>query len=114
MTDLSQVLPDFPVAQYARLLPVIERNQLTVTDLLTLEIPEIGKRTQLPLLDVKRLCNAILAALHTDLGVSGADGGDGNGHGDGDGKLKQNQKKNDSQPEKGSVTQESSLRSTAL
>ncbi|KAI0192257.1 DNA repair protein RAD57 [Xylaria flabelliformis] len=68
MTDLSQVLPDFPVAQYARLLPAIEKNQLTVTDLLTLELPEIGKRTQLPLLDVKRLCNAILAALHADLG----------------------------------------------
>jgi DNA repair protein RAD57 len=69
MTDLSRVLPDFPVAQYARLLPAVEKNQLTVTDLLTLEVPEIGKRTQLPLLDIKRLCNAILAALHADLGV---------------------------------------------
>ncbi|KAI0542171.1 DNA repair protein RAD57 [Xylaria digitata] len=68
MTDLSQVLPDFPVAQYARLLPAIEKNQLTVTDLLTLELPEIGKRTHLPLLDIKRLCNAILAGLHADLG----------------------------------------------
>ncbi|KAJ3552807.1 hypothetical protein NPX13_g11029 [Xylaria arbuscula] len=72
MTDLSQVLPDFPVAQYARLLPAIEKNQLTVTDLLTLELPEIGKRTQLPLLDIKRLCNALLAALHADLGVGAA------------------------------------------
>ena len=81
MTDLSQVLPDFPVAQYARLLPAIEKNRLSVTDLLTLELPEIGKRTQLPLLDVKRLCNAILAALHVDLGVGAVDGDDGKGQG---------------------------------
>jgi DNA repair protein RAD57 len=69
MSDLSQVLPDFPVARYARLLPAIEKNKLTVTDLLTLDVPEIGKRTQLPLLDVKRLCNAVLDALHADLGI---------------------------------------------
>ncbi|KAI8634117.1 DNA repair protein RAD57 [Xylariaceae sp. FL1651] len=69
MTDLSRVLPDFPAAQYARLLPAIEKQQLTVADLLTLEVPDIGKRTQLPLLDIKLLCNAILDALHADLGV---------------------------------------------
>ncbi|GAP83857.1 putative DNA repair protein RAD57 [Rosellinia necatrix] len=74
MTDLSQVLPDFAVAQYARLLPAIEKNKLTVTDLLTLDLPDIGKRTQLPLLDLKRLCSAILAALHADLGVDRVDG----------------------------------------
>ncbi|KAI0147112.1 DNA repair protein RAD57 [Xylariaceae sp. FL1272] len=73
MTDLSRVLPDFPTAKYARLLPTIEKQQLTVTDLLTLEVPEIGKRTQLPLLDLKRLCNAILDAIHADLGVVDVD-----------------------------------------
>lgn len=41
----------------------------TVTDLLTLEVADLGKRTQLPLLDLKRLCNAVLEALHTDLGI---------------------------------------------
>ncbi|KAI1754765.1 DNA repair protein RAD57 [Xylaria castorea] len=90
MTDLSQVLPDFPVAQYARLLPAIEKSRLTVTDLLTLEVPDIGKRTQLPLLDIKRLCNAVLAALHADLGVSGAAADEGGGK----------QKQNTAQPEK--------------
>ncbi|GAW23656.1 hypothetical protein ANO14919_132300 [Xylariales sp. No.14919] len=99
MTDLSQVLPDFPVAQYARLLPVIEKNKLTVTDLLTLEVPEIGKRTQLPLLDIKRLCKAVLAALHADLGVGGADEGDEKGK----------QEQNESRP-KHSGTSEVSLR----
>lgn len=31
---------------------------------------DIGKRTQLPLLDLKRLCNAVLEALHSELGVA--------------------------------------------
>lgn len=101
MTDLSQVLPDFPVAQYARLLPAIEKNKLTVTDLLTLDLPDIGKRTQLPLLDVKRLCNAILAALHDDLGVAGVSGTDG---GNGGQKPGQKPNLNESRPGKESGT----------
>ncbi|KAI0479287.1 DNA repair protein RAD57 [Xylariaceae sp. FL0804] len=76
MTDLSRVLPDFPVARYARLLPAIERHGLTVADLLTLDAPDIGRRARLPLLDVQRLCRAVLAALHDDLGVAGGDGDD--------------------------------------
>ncbi|KAJ4422862.1 DNA repair protein rhp57 [Gnomoniopsis sp. IMI 355080] len=69
MTDILRVLPQFPVSQYANLIPTLEKNQVTVTDLLTLEAADLGKRTQLPLLDLKRLCNAVLEALHTDLGV---------------------------------------------
>lgn len=41
--------------------------------MLTLEVADIGKRTQLPLLDLKRLCNAVLASLHADLGVASKD-----------------------------------------
>lgn len=48
----------------------------SITDLLTLEVADIGKRTQLPLLELKRLCNAVLEALHADLGVA-ATGHDG-------------------------------------
>ncbi|KAK6825668.1 DNA repair protein RAD57 [Apiospora arundinis] len=70
MTDLSRVLPGFPTAQYARLLPAIENSQVTTAELLTLDIAELGKRTKLPLLDLKRFCNAVLEALHVDLGVS--------------------------------------------
>ncbi|KAI0884693.1 DNA repair protein RAD57 [Annulohypoxylon maeteangense] len=70
MTDLLRILPDFPTARYANLLPTIEREGLTTADLLTLQVPDIGKRTQLPLLDIKRLCAAVLEALHVDLGVS--------------------------------------------
>ncbi|KAK4098192.1 P-loop containing nucleoside triphosphate hydrolase protein [Parathielavia hyrcaniae] len=70
MTDLLRVLPHFPVGQYARLISVIEHHQLSTSDLVTLEAADIGKRTRLPLLDVKRLCNAVLEALHADLGLS--------------------------------------------
>jgi DNA repair protein RAD57 len=70
MTDLLRVLPHFPATQYAHLISVLEKHQLTTSDLLTLDATDIGKRTKLPLLDVKRLSNAILEALHVDLGVS--------------------------------------------
>ncbi|KAK3345197.1 putative RAD57 protein [Neurospora tetraspora] len=69
MTDLLRVLPHFPVGQYANLISALEKVGLTTSDLLTLEAADIGKRTQLPLLDIKRLCAAVLAALHDDLGV---------------------------------------------
>ncbi|ROV97769.1 hypothetical protein VMCG_07376 [Cytospora schulzeri] len=70
MTDLLRVLPHFPTSQYANLIPTLERHQVTTSELLTLEAADLGKRTQLPLLDLKRLCNAVLDALHSDLGVS--------------------------------------------
>lgn len=69
MTDLARILPHFPTSQYANLMPSLEKHQITTSELLTLEAADIGKRTQLPLLDVKRLCGAILNALHADLGA---------------------------------------------
>jgi DNA repair protein RAD57 len=70
MTDLTAVLPGFPSHQYVRLLPSLEKNLVTTADLLTLDSVEIAKRAQLPLLDVKRLCNAVLAALQSGLRIS--------------------------------------------
>ncbi|KAK3320820.1 DNA repair protein RAD57 [Cercophora scortea] len=67
MTDLLRVLPHFPVGQYASLIPALEKHGLTTNDLLTLDAADIGKRTRLPLLDIKRLCSAVLASLHTEL-----------------------------------------------
>src|SRR5271156_1238566 len=69
MTDLSIVLPGFATQQYARLIPSLEKNLVTTTDLITLEPVDIAKRAQLPLLDVKRLCNAVLQELQRDLGI---------------------------------------------
>jgi DNA repair protein RAD57 len=70
MTDLTAILPSFPTHQYVRLLPSLEKNLVTTADLLTLDCAEIAKRAQLPLLDVKRLCNAVLAALQGTLGIA--------------------------------------------
>ncbi|GKT86909.1 DNA repair protein RAD57 [Colletotrichum tofieldiae] len=66
MTDLLQLIPDFPVGQFAGLVQSLERHQLSTTDLLTQDVVDIGKRTQLPLLDIKRLCAAVVDALHRD------------------------------------------------
>ena len=73
MTDLTSVLPGFPTHQYVRLLPKLEKNLVTTADLLTLDCVEVAKRAQLPLLDVKRLCNAVLEALQGNLGISEAE-----------------------------------------
>ncbi|KAF3000449.1 hypothetical protein E8E14_006887 [Neopestalotiopsis sp. 37M] len=74
MTDLSRILPDFPVEPYARILATVEQHRLTTTDLITLNVAELGKRTKLPLLDLRRLCNAVLGALHADLGAGPGSG----------------------------------------
>jgi DNA repair protein RAD57 len=62
-------LPGFPTQEYARLIPSLEKNQVNTADLLTLDAVDIAKRTRLPLLDLKRLCNAVLQALQGDLGI---------------------------------------------
>ncbi len=79
MSDLVQVLPDFPIGQFGGLLPALERHGVSISDLLTLDAAEVGRRTGLPLLDIRRLAGAVLDTLHADLGVSdrpaGARGG---------------------------------------
>ncbi|KAH6670528.1 P-loop containing nucleoside triphosphate hydrolase protein [Halenospora varia] len=70
MTDLTAVLPGFPIQQYVRLLPSLEKKLVTTADLLTLDCVEIAKRANLPVLDTKRLCNAVLEALQASLGVA--------------------------------------------
>ena len=67
MTDLLRVLPHFPVGQYASLIPALEKAGISTSDLLTLDAVDICKRTQLPILDTKRLCANVTAALHKDL-----------------------------------------------
>ena len=69
MTDLLRILPHFPVGQYASLIPTLEKHAVTTSDLLTLDAADIGKRTRLSLLDIKRLADAVANALHVDLGV---------------------------------------------
>jgi DNA repair protein RAD57 len=70
MTDLLRVLPHFAIGQYASLIPALEKHHVSTSELITLDVADVGKRTQLPLLNLKRLRDAILAELHRDLGVS--------------------------------------------
>ncbi|KAL9117683.1 MAG: hypothetical protein Q9187_005775 [Circinaria calcarea] len=70
MTDLLNTLPDFPTKSYIHLIPSLEENLITTTDLLTLDAVEIAKRAHLPVLDVRRLANHVTAALQQQLGLS--------------------------------------------
>ncbi|KAH7321050.1 P-loop containing nucleoside triphosphate hydrolase protein [Stachybotrys elegans] len=67
MTDLLQILPSFPTTRFAPLLPSIEQNGLTTTDLLAQHPADIAKQTNLPILDLKRFIAAIHASLSDDI-----------------------------------------------
>lgn len=69
MTDLLHVISDFPSQQYTHLLPSLERNLISTTDLLTFDALDLAKRAQLPLLDVRRLKEHVLATLQGQLGL---------------------------------------------
>src|SRR6266480_7288789 len=71
MTDLINVLPDFPTSSYSHLLPSLSRNLITTSDLLTLDASDIAKRAQLPPVEVAKLSYAILGALRSQLGSGG-------------------------------------------
>lgn len=71
MTDLINVLPDFPTSSYSHLLPSLNRKLITTSDLLSLDASDIAKRAQLPPVEVAKLSAAILEALHNQLGVGG-------------------------------------------
>ena len=73
MTDLSSILPAFPTAPYARILPSLERQGVSTTDLLALDPAALAKRANIPVEDVKRLCTDVLGALQRDLGLTGDD-----------------------------------------
>ena len=73
MTDLLHVLPDFPTRLYTHLIPSLEKNSVTTSDLLTLDPLDIAKRAQLPLLDVRRLANHVLTTLQLQLGLEISD-----------------------------------------
>ncbi|KAG5984500.1 hypothetical protein E4U55_004493 [Claviceps digitariae] len=67
MTDLLTILPTFPQAAFAALLPIIEQHRLSTTDLLALHPADIAKQTRLPLLDLKRFIAAVQVSLSDDL-----------------------------------------------
>ena len=69
MTDLLNTIPEFPTKSYTHLLPSLEKHHVTITDLLTLDALDLAKRAHLPLLDLRRLANHVLAVLQSRLGL---------------------------------------------
>lgn len=68
MTDLLQVLPDFETRRFSHLLPSLDKARITTTDLLTLDAPDVAKRAQLPAGELRKLVDAVVPALHAQLG----------------------------------------------
>jgi DNA repair protein RAD57 len=71
MTDLLQVLPDFDAKPFSHLLPSLDKALVTANDLLTLEPADVAKRAQLPAGELRKLADAVVAALHRQLGFGG-------------------------------------------
>ncbi|KAK3186102.1 DNA repair protein rhp57 [Lecanicillium sp. MT-2017a] len=67
MTDLLRILPSFPTGPFASLLPAIEKQSVSTTDLLTQHPADLAKQTHTPLLDLKRFIAAVQASLADDL-----------------------------------------------
>lgn len=68
LMDLLSILPDFPIKSYEHLLPLLEGNNISTTDLLTLDTIEIAKRTRVPLTDARQFTEQVIKALHQDVG----------------------------------------------
>ena len=69
MSDLLHILPSFPTKPFSHIIPSLERNQVTVNDLLTRDALEIAEHSKLPIIDVRRLANQIIALLQKQLGL---------------------------------------------
>lgn len=55
MTDLGNVLPDFPFKEFNHLLPSLEKSLITTTDLLTLHPSDVARRARIPTTEAQRL-----------------------------------------------------------
>ena len=62
------MLPDFETRPFSHLLPSLDRALITTTDLLTLDAPDVAKRAQLPAGELRKLVDALVPALHLQLG----------------------------------------------
>ena len=67
MTNLLTVLPEFDVRPYTHILPSLEKALVSTADLLTLDALDVAKRAQVPPGEVKKLADALLEGLHSDL-----------------------------------------------
>ncbi|GFF87828.1 DNA repair protein rhp57 [Aspergillus udagawae] len=72
LMDLLSVLPGFKTRPYAHIIPPLERNKITIVDLITLDNLEIAKRAHVPPADLRQLTTQVLKALHKDVGFEEA------------------------------------------
>lgn len=69
MADLFEILPNFDIKPYSHLLHSLEKNEITVAELISLDPAEIARRCPLPLLDVQALIQEIIQTLQHDVKV---------------------------------------------
>lgn len=67
MSDLHEVVPDFDIKPYTHLLHSLEKNDITVADLITLDPKEIARKCPLPSADVQKLVTSLIQALQRDV-----------------------------------------------
>lgn len=67
MSDLLEVLPDFNTKPFTHLFHSLEKNNISVVDLISLEPKEIARKCPLPPVDVQKLRQALVLALQSDL-----------------------------------------------
>jgi len=71
MTDLHDFFPDFNIKPYTHLVHSLEKNDITVADLISLDPIEVARKCPLPLLDVRRLVEDVVRGLQRELGMRG-------------------------------------------
>ena len=71
MSDLLSTVPDFPVTpHYHKILQSLEKQDITISDLLTLEQLDIAKRASISLSDLRTLTREVVKALHSSVELS--------------------------------------------
>lgn len=75
MSDLLSIIPDFPVTPHHNTLLSLERQDITTSDILTLEQLDIAKRASISLSDLRTLTKEVVKALHPNSELSHGTGG---------------------------------------
>ncbi|KKA30107.1 hypothetical protein TD95_003066 [Thielaviopsis punctulata] len=67
MSDLSSILPSFPLEPYSKLLQTLDHHCITTADLLSRDPVVLSSLTSIPILDIRRLSASISHHLQTSL-----------------------------------------------
>lgn len=68
MSDLSFILPNFPLTPHDQNIVLnLEKLNITISDLLTLDQLDVSKRAVISILDLRRFTKEVIEALHSSL-----------------------------------------------